>query len=277
MDDPAQVGVLHAGAHLREQRESLVQIETPFIGVARDRDARDVLHRKVRTAIRRGASIENPRNVRVRKNRERLALEFEPGDHLARGETEFQDLERDAATYGRLLLGEEHLAHRTLADTLENPIVADLVRRCEARELRDFERQRHRGRRVGMSAQEFAHLIAQLGVGARLEQVLSLIVGCRVQAGVKELSLADPGSRRISGADTLLEPGPCKDPVALGSRRGNLQRLRRFLDRQPGKESQIHQVGQPRCFRAQLLQCAVDLQHVHALLGNRHVHPNRSG
>ena len=58
----------------------------------------------------------------MREHRERLALEFEPGDHLARGEAELQDLERDAATHRRLLLREEHLAHRTLADTLENPI-----------------------------------------------------------------------------------------------------------------------------------------------------------
>ena len=77
MDDAAQVRVLHAGTDLSEQREPLRQRQVALIAVARDRDATDVFHRKIRPAIAGRAGIQDAGDVRVREHSQRLSLELE--------------------------------------------------------------------------------------------------------------------------------------------------------------------------------------------------------
>ena len=71
---------------------------------------------------------KNARDVWVREHRERLPLELEARDHVARLKPELDDLDRDAAPHRLVLLGEEHLAHRAFAQrvraTGKAPIVA---------------------------------------------------------------------------------------------------------------------------------------------------------
>jgi hypothetical protein len=61
--------------------------------------------------------------------RQRLALGFEPGQDFARVHPGFNDLERDAAAHGFLLL--RHIDHTAaaFADLLEELVTADAVGR----------------------------------------------------------------------------------------------------------------------------------------------------
>jgi hypothetical protein len=183
VNDSAQVRVLHAAAHFAEQLEPRLDAEPPFVAVARDRDARHVLHREERPAVVGCAGIEDARDVRMREHRERLALELEARDHLARAHAELEELQGDLAPHRRLLLGEIHLAHRALAEPFEDPIGTYAMRQ---RHLRHIGKPRLEQRfRTGMSAQETPHALAELGVGTRGEQRLALFLR-RVETGLEE-------------------------------------------------------------------------------------------
>ena len=58
--------------------------------------------------------------------RERLPLELEARDDLARVHARLDDLERDAPADRHRLFGEIHLAHGAFADALEQAVGADL-------------------------------------------------------------------------------------------------------------------------------------------------------
>jgi hypothetical protein len=125
VDHAAQVRVLHARADLAEQREACRDVEPPFVAVACQGDAGHVLHREVRPAFRRRTRVEDPRDVRMSHQRQRLPLDLEACDDLARPEAELDHLQRDPPPDRRGLFGQEHLADRPLADALEDPVRLD--------------------------------------------------------------------------------------------------------------------------------------------------------
>ena len=65
MDDQLLVRELHRRAHLEEEPEALVDVEPPLVAVGQHVGALDVLHRVERMAVRRHASIDQPRDAPV--------------------------------------------------------------------------------------------------------------------------------------------------------------------------------------------------------------------
>src|SRR5215831_13950485 len=127
MNHSSQMGVLHSGAHLREERKPCTHTELTFIAILGNRNSRYILHCEVRATVFRRAGVINPRDIFVRKERQCLALEFKAADDFSRGQTEFDDLERDATSHGRLLFRKKYIAHCTFADTLDDSIGTHLV------------------------------------------------------------------------------------------------------------------------------------------------------
>jgi hypothetical protein len=80
---------------------------------------------KVRPAGFRRAGVEHAGDVGVVHERQGLALGFEAGDDVARVHSRLDDLERDLAAHGMLLLGDEHQAHAPLADLLHQLVGPD--------------------------------------------------------------------------------------------------------------------------------------------------------
>ena len=125
VDDPLAVGVLHGLADREEQVQPLAGRELLLIAVVDDRDALDQLHDEVRPAALRRAGVEDAGDVGVVHQREGLPLGLEAGDDVARVHPRLDDLERDLAAHGLLLLGDEHQAHAPLADLLHQLVGAD--------------------------------------------------------------------------------------------------------------------------------------------------------
>ena len=73
-----------------------------------------------------GAGVEDLGDVRVVHHRQRLPLGLEPGDDLLRVHARLDDLQRDPAADGLLLLGQEDDAHAPLADPLEELVGPDV-------------------------------------------------------------------------------------------------------------------------------------------------------
>jgi hypothetical protein len=190
MDDAAQVRVLHTGADLREQREPLGQRQVALVAVARDRNATHVLHREIRTAIAGRPGIQDAGDVRVREHGQRLALELEARNDFARAQAELEHLERDLPPHRLPLLGQEHLAHRALAEALQDPVRADRPRHRERRQRAD---SRVDGRRA---------------LVVRGEQAPDAFAQCRIRAGGQEqLALRRSGlhatiEQRLFGLET---------------------------------------------------------------------------
>ena len=95
------------------------------IAVLVDRDAVDELHHEERPAAVGGAGVEDPRDAGVVHERQGLALGLEAGDDLFGVHARLDDLERDLAADGALLLGEEDDSHAALAELADDRVGAD--------------------------------------------------------------------------------------------------------------------------------------------------------
>jgi hypothetical protein len=83
--------------------------------VLRDWRTLDVLHDEVRPALGRGGGVEDPRNIRVVHDRQRLALVGEAREYLSSVHAEFHDFESHVTPKGFALLGQVHGAHPPLS------------------------------------------------------------------------------------------------------------------------------------------------------------------
>jgi hypothetical protein len=133
VDDGLLVGVLEPFAHLHEQLEPGPRAQPLPVAVVGDGHAVHVLHDEERTAVLRGARIEDARDVGMVHHRERLALRLEPRDDLLRLQSAAHDLQRDPPADRAQLVSQVDLAHPALADLLERPVVTDLVRDLRGR------------------------------------------------------------------------------------------------------------------------------------------------
>ena len=139
MNDAAKMCVLRARAHAIEELQPRGEAEAALVAEAGDGLAVDVLHGEVRPAIRRRAGIEDPSDIWMRQQRERITLELEARHDVSGGKPELQDLEPHPAAHRGFLLREVHLTHGAFAEPADHPVRPHLVRRGDARELR------HRG------------------------------------------------------------------------------------------------------------------------------------
>ncbi len=117
--------VLDRLADRDEELEALAGGELIGVAVLRDGDAVDELHHEVGPAGFGRPGVEDPGDVRVVHHGEGLALGLEPGDDLIAVHAGLDDLERDLATDGLLLLGHVDDAHAALADLLEQLVGTD--------------------------------------------------------------------------------------------------------------------------------------------------------
>jgi hypothetical protein len=180
VDHAAQVRELHARADLAEQREARRDVEPPLVAVACQGDAGHVLHREVRPAFRRRTRVEDPRDVRMGHQRQRLPLDLEACDDLARPEAELDHLQGNPPPDRRGLFGQEHLADRPLADALEDPVRPDGPRL-------QGTRQRQRGRIGVVRGEQPPHARGCGGVRMRREQRLARRAVARREAGLEQL------------------------------------------------------------------------------------------
>ena len=170
MDDEVAMRVGHRVADLREQFETLVQRSVARVAVVEQRNAVDVLHHRVRTAIRRHAAVEQARDAGMIQPRENLPLGVEA--RLLADRLEAQQLERAAlAEPGFVAQRRVDLAHATAPDQpLDAPGAEACVRSERRRDrrgvsgIRDRRRVEHALRRVG--AQQFRDFAMQLRVVA---------------------------------------------------------------------------------------------------------------
>ncbi len=95
MDDQVAMRVGHRIAHVAHERATRLGVELLAVAVFRDRNAFDVIHRKIRQAVGCRAAIEKANDVGMIETRENLALLPEPFQHFAEGQAGAQDLERD--------------------------------------------------------------------------------------------------------------------------------------------------------------------------------------
>ena len=85
----------------------------------------DQLHDEVGPAAVGRAGVEDAGDVGMVHQRQGLPLGLEAGDDVARVHARLDDLQRDLAAHGMLLLGHEDQAHAPLADLLHQLVGAD--------------------------------------------------------------------------------------------------------------------------------------------------------
>ena len=129
VDDALLVGVLHAVADVEEEAKSRGDIEPVAVAKIGDRFALDKLHREKRAAICGRSGFEHTRDMRVVHEGERLALRFEPRDHLACVHAGFEHFDCNHAPDRLALLGAKNDAESAVPDLLEQAIRAKPVAR----------------------------------------------------------------------------------------------------------------------------------------------------
>ncbi|MDR3701194.1 MAG: hypothetical protein P4L56_16220 [Candidatus Sulfopaludibacter sp.] len=127
VDHTLLVRMVNGAAHREKKFQSFADGHPLLIAILRDGYALDVLHDKVRPALACGAGIEDPGDIRVVHDRQRLALVDEAGEHLARVHSQFDDFERYEAANRFKLFGQVDGAHTPLAERPKDPIPAEIV------------------------------------------------------------------------------------------------------------------------------------------------------
>ncbi len=125
VDHPLLMRVLDRLADRDEQLQPLARVEPGLVAILGDRDAIDELHDEVGSAAVGGTRIEDPGDVGMVHQGQSLALGLEPGDHLGGVHARLDNLQRDPAADGLLLLGHVDRAHTPLADLLEELVRTD--------------------------------------------------------------------------------------------------------------------------------------------------------
>ena len=114
MDNPLLVGMLDRPANLREESQSLPDVELPLVAIVRKRLTLDELHHKIRTAVPGHPPIVDPGNVGMIHQGERLALGFKTRHDLLRIHSRLDDLQGHNPSHRHPLLGPKHHAESPL-------------------------------------------------------------------------------------------------------------------------------------------------------------------
>jgi hypothetical protein len=119
VDDALLVGVLHSRADLHEQLQPLADVQLVGVAVLVERDAPDQLHHEEGGAVGGGAGVEQPGDVGVVHQRDRLPLGLEAGENdPGSAALDANELDGDPALDGLGLVGHPDGAHAPLADLL---------------------------------------------------------------------------------------------------------------------------------------------------------------
>jgi len=110
---------------LNEQAQTRHRAQIVLIAKARNGDAFDQFHHKIRTAGLSRTRVEDLGDVGMVHQCQRLSFRFEPGDDFLGIHAQFDDLERDAATHGFLLFGHVNNPTTAFADLLQQFVAAN--------------------------------------------------------------------------------------------------------------------------------------------------------
>jgi hypothetical protein len=120
------VRVLHRPAHAGEEAQALGQSDTPRAAVLRDRRSFDQLHDQVRAPVLGGASVHQPRDVRVVQVREDLPLGAEALQHVVRVQPPAQQLDGDPLReVACVAFRAVHRSPPAAPDLLHHPVTPD--------------------------------------------------------------------------------------------------------------------------------------------------------
>ena len=125
VDDRFLVRVLNAVAYLKEQLEPLRHRQAMLVAMLVDRNALDVVHHEVRPPVLRGSGVEDPSDVAVVHQRQRLSFGLEASDDLARVHAPADELERHATSNRLFLLRDEDIAHAARSQLVDDAVVTD--------------------------------------------------------------------------------------------------------------------------------------------------------
>ena len=118
VNDILLMSVLDRLAHRDKEFETLPRRHLSPVTKLDDRLAANEFHHEIRPAGVGRSGFENACDVLMIHHRERLAFGLEPRHDLIRVHAGLDDLERDLAADGLLLLGHEDDAHAAFADVL---------------------------------------------------------------------------------------------------------------------------------------------------------------
>ena len=175
--------------------------ELVAVAILGDRDALDQLHDEVGPAGVGGAGVEDLGDVGVVHQRQRLPLGLEAGDDLAGVHARLDDLERDLAADGLLLLGHVDDAHAAFADLLEQLVGAD----TGARPFQDgLVRRAVLGGRLPRGRAGLARVEESLDHRRALGEATMIFLRIRLVAGLPAQLALDPHQLRQQGRPARL-------------------------------------------------------------------------
>src|SRR3954447_14381647 len=132
MDDPLLMCVLDGPANQREQLEPFADGKMMLIAEVSHLHAADQLHDEIRPSRGGGAGVEDPGNIRVVHQSQRLSFRFEPSDDRLGIHSQLNDLQRYMATNRLKLLRHVNHPAPAFADLLEQLTAADSLARLLA-------------------------------------------------------------------------------------------------------------------------------------------------
>ena len=125
VDDQVLVRVLDGGADVTKELQARGGVEPVRVAVVDDRLAFDVLHREVRPAVRRAATVEQARDERMLEAGENLPLVAEAADDAVGVHAALEHLDRHALLERIIVADAEiHGAHAAMADLANQAIRA---------------------------------------------------------------------------------------------------------------------------------------------------------
>ena len=124
MDDALLVSVLDRLTHRHEQFQPLPRCELSGVAIFGDRRSFHQLHNEVGPTALGGPRIKHPGDIGMIHHRQCLPFGLETGQHGLRVHPGLDHLDRDRPLHGFSLLGHEDAAHPTLADLLDQLVLA---------------------------------------------------------------------------------------------------------------------------------------------------------
>src|SRR5262249_6312473 len=126
MDDALLMRVLNRIADLDEQLEPLFRWKLLIVAELSDRNSLHQLHCEIGAATFSATGVQHAGYVGMIHQSQCLPFGLEPGNDLPAIHARLDDLQRNAATDGLLLLGHVDHAHAPFADALKKLVRADL-------------------------------------------------------------------------------------------------------------------------------------------------------
>ncbi len=119
VNDAFLMGVLHGLAYVEKQPQTVANDEVTFVAEFGDRRSADQLHDEIGSIARSFAGVQNPCDILMLHQGQRLPLGLESSDHTAGVHARFEHFQCDFAANGPLLLGHKNDAEPAFPDLFQ--------------------------------------------------------------------------------------------------------------------------------------------------------------